>query len=121
MPGATQPGPSTYFPTKYYASFDFFHSTAGDDRTRWRKLFRTFSNLKTIRIDDGLIKELSRCVRLDDGERHLELLPSCRSSLMSDLLPLPLNRTLSRNARLVTGALFLEQGLPYRRCNHSIH
>ena len=45
------------------------------DRTEWRKLLRSFSNVKTLRIDDGLVEELSRCLRLDDGELPLELLP----------------------------------------------
>jgi len=45
------------------------------DRTEWRKLLRSFSNVKTLRIDDGLVRELSRCLRLEDGEHPLELLP----------------------------------------------
>ena len=45
------------------------------DRTEWRKLLRLFTNLKTLRIDDGLVKELSRCLRLEDEEDPLELLP----------------------------------------------
>ena len=45
------------------------------DRTEWRKLLGSFSNVKTLQINDGLVKELSRCLRLDDGEDPLELLP----------------------------------------------
>ena len=45
------------------------------DRTEWRKLLRSFNNVKTLRIDDGLVKELSRCLRLEDEEDPLELLP----------------------------------------------
>ena len=45
------------------------------DRTEWRKLLRSFSNVKTLRIDDGLVRELSRCLQLEDGEHPLELLP----------------------------------------------
>jgi hypothetical protein len=45
------------------------------DRTEWRKLLRSFSNVKTLCIEDGLVMELSRCLRLDDGEHPLELLP----------------------------------------------
>jgi hypothetical protein len=44
-------------------------------RTEWRKLFRSFSNVKTLRIKAGLVRELSRCLRLEDGEHPLELLP----------------------------------------------
>ena len=45
------------------------------DPIEWRKLLRSFSNTKTLCIDDGLVKELSRSLRLDDGEYPLELLP----------------------------------------------
>jgi hypothetical protein len=45
------------------------------DRTEWHKLLRSFRNVKTLRVDAGLVKELSRCLRLDDGEHPLELLP----------------------------------------------
>ena len=42
------------------------------DRTEWRKLLRSFSNVKTLRIDDGLVGVLSHCLRF---EHSLELLP----------------------------------------------
>jgi hypothetical protein len=45
------------------------------DRTEWRKLLRSFRNVKTLRIDNGLIEELSHCLRLEDGELPLEVLP----------------------------------------------
>ena len=45
------------------------------DRTDWHKLLRSFGNAKTLRVGDGLVRELSRCLQLDDGERRLELLP----------------------------------------------
>jgi hypothetical protein len=45
------------------------------DRTEWRKLLRPFSNVKTLRIENGLVKDLSRCLELEDGELPLELLP----------------------------------------------
>jgi hypothetical protein len=45
------------------------------DRTEWRKLLRSFNNVKTLRVEDGLVRELSRCSRLEDGEHPLELLP----------------------------------------------
>jgi hypothetical protein len=47
----------------------------GVDRIEWRKLLRSFSNVKTLFIEDGLVMELSRCLRLDDGEHPLEVLP----------------------------------------------
>ncbi|KAI0275825.1 hypothetical protein BGY98DRAFT_755076 [Russula aff. rugulosa BPL654] len=45
------------------------------DRTEWRKLLRPFINVKTLHVGDGLVEELSRSLRLDDGELPLELLP----------------------------------------------
>ena len=40
------------------------------DPTEWRKLFRSFGNVKTLCIADGLANELSR-LELDDGEKLL--------------------------------------------------
>ena len=45
------------------------------DRIEWRKLLRSFSNVKTLRVKDGLVEQVSRCLRLEDGELSLELLP----------------------------------------------
>ena len=45
------------------------------DRIEWRKLLGSFSNVKTLRFDNGLVEELSHCLRLGDGEPPLELLP----------------------------------------------
>ena len=45
------------------------------DRTEWRKLLRPFGNVKTLHIGNGLVEELSRCLRLEDGELPLEVLP----------------------------------------------
>jgi hypothetical protein len=45
------------------------------NRTEWRKLLRSFSNVKTLRVHSTLVGELSRCLRLKDGEHPLELLP----------------------------------------------
>ena len=47
------------------------------DRTEWRNLLRLFSNVKTLRIDNGLVGEFSRYLRVEDsdGEHSLELLP----------------------------------------------
>jgi hypothetical protein len=44
------------------------------DCTVWHELLRSFGNVKTLHVDDGLVKELSRGLRLDDGELPLELL-----------------------------------------------
>jgi hypothetical protein len=45
------------------------------ERTEWLRLLRSFSNVKTLRIKDGLVGELSRCLTLEGGEDPLELLP----------------------------------------------
>jgi hypothetical protein len=45
------------------------------DRTKWRQLLGSFRNVKTLRIAEGLVEEFSRCLKLDDGELPLELLP----------------------------------------------
>ena len=45
------------------------------DPTEWRKLLSSFRNVKTLRIAEGLVEELSCCLQLDDGELPLELLP----------------------------------------------
>ena len=45
------------------------------DRTEWRKLLRPFRNVKTLRIYNGLVEQLSRCLELEDGEFPSELLP----------------------------------------------
>ena len=47
-------------------------------RIEWRNLFRSFSNVKTLYVEGGLVEELSRCLRLEDGELPLELLPELR-------------------------------------------
>jgi hypothetical protein len=56
------------------------HSQSSDehnevDRAELRKLLRPFSNVKTLRIDNAVVEELSRCLQLEDGELPLELLP----------------------------------------------
>jgi len=45
------------------------------DRTEWHKLLRSFNNVRTLSVEDGLVKELARCLQLDDGEPSLGLLP----------------------------------------------
>ena len=45
------------------------------DHTEWHKLLRSFSNVKTLHVDDGLVKELSCSLRLDDGELPSEVFP----------------------------------------------
>jgi hypothetical protein len=49
------------------------------DRSEWHKLFGSFSKVKTLRVGDGLVKEVSRNLRLEDGDDPLELLPELQS------------------------------------------
>ena len=45
------------------------------DRTQWHALFRSFSNVKTLLVAGGFERELSRFLRLDDGESPMQLFP----------------------------------------------
>ena len=45
------------------------------DGTEWREFLRSFSHVKTLDVDDGLVKGVSRCLQLDDGGLLLVLLP----------------------------------------------
>ena len=56
------------------------HSQASEEhndveRIEWRNLLRSFRNVKTLRVGDGLVEELSRCLRSEDGELPPQLLP----------------------------------------------
>jgi hypothetical protein len=44
------------------------------DRPQWRDLLRAFRNVKALRVHNGLVSDLSRCLQLD-GEPPLGLLP----------------------------------------------
>ena len=45
------------------------------ERTEWRRLLRPFNNVKTLRIENGLVGDLSGCLQLEDRELPLEVLP----------------------------------------------
>ena len=47
------------------------------DHTRWRELLGLFRSVKTLRVYDGLVEELSRSLQLD-GEPPLGLLPELK-------------------------------------------
>ena len=44
------------------------------DRTEWHRLLRSFSNVKTLLVDNELVGELARCLQSDHGELPHELL-----------------------------------------------
>jgi len=45
------------------------------DRTEWHKLLRPFSNVKSLRVDHGLVEQFSRYLRFANGQLPPELLP----------------------------------------------
>ena len=45
------------------------------DHTEWHELLRPFSNVKTLRIQKGLVKDISRCLQLAGEEQSLVVLP----------------------------------------------
>ena len=47
------------------------------DRTQWRELLGSFKNVQTLRVHDGLVEEVSRCLSLD-GESPSEILPELK-------------------------------------------
>ncbi|KAF8481665.1 hypothetical protein DFH94DRAFT_852486 [Russula ochroleuca] len=53
------------------------------DRAKWRGLLRSFSNVKTLCVHNGLVSELSRSLQSDDGESPLELLPELKELVYS--------------------------------------
>ena len=54
----------------------WWHNQA--DRTQWRKLLGSFRHVQTLRVHDGLVGEVSRCLALD-GEPALEILPELKA------------------------------------------
>jgi hypothetical protein len=48
------------------------------DRAQWRELLGSFRNVETLRVHDGLIGEVSRCLALD-GESASEILPELKT------------------------------------------
>jgi hypothetical protein len=46
------------------------------DRTQWRELLSSFSNVKTLYVPNGLVGELSHSLCSEDGEVSLALLPN---------------------------------------------
>jgi len=45
------------------------------ERAQWRDLLRAFNNVKTLRVDSGLISQLSHSLQFEDGESPVEVLP----------------------------------------------
>ena len=71
---------SQMFAAVNHLTLEYEHSQSPEeynevDRTEWHKLLRPYRNVKALRIGNGLVQEISRCLRLEDGELLLELLP----------------------------------------------
>jgi hypothetical protein len=52
------------------------------DRTQWRELLGSFGNVRTLRVHDGLVGEVSRCLA-SDGEPASEILPKLKTLVSS--------------------------------------
>ena len=52
------------------------------DRTQWRQLLGSFGNVRTLRVHDGLVGEVSHCLA-SDGEPVLEILPNLKTLVSS--------------------------------------
>ncbi|KAH9981800.1 hypothetical protein BJV74DRAFT_853618 [Russula compacta] len=48
------------------------------DRSQWRELLRSFSNLKMLRVSGDLIRALSCSLEAEEGELPMELLPELK-------------------------------------------
>ncbi|KAH9981787.1 hypothetical protein BJV74DRAFT_853560 [Russula compacta] len=53
------------------------------DRGQWRKLLRSFRNVKTLRVGNKLTEELSRSLELGNGESPTDLLPELKELVCS--------------------------------------
>jgi len=53
------------------------------DRAQWRDILRPFNNVKTLRVKDNLIREISRSLKVRDGESTMELLPELKELICS--------------------------------------
>jgi hypothetical protein len=60
-------------------SYETFSQTSEEEddvaRIEWRKILRSFSNVKTLCVEDGLDEGIARCLLLDDEGLALGLLP----------------------------------------------
>jgi hypothetical protein len=53
------------------------------DRAQWRDILRSFNNETTLRVEDGLIGEISRALKGRDGESTMEPLPELKELICS--------------------------------------
>jgi hypothetical protein len=68
-----------YLTFKYGKVNSSSESNNDTNHTRWRKILRSFSNVKTLRVPNDLVKDISRSLQLDEGdESPTELLPELK-------------------------------------------
>jgi hypothetical protein len=53
------------------------------DRAEWRDILRSFNNVKTLRVEDGFFKDVSRALKAGDGESTMDLLPELKELVCS--------------------------------------
>jgi hypothetical protein len=74
----------TVFSAVEYLSLEFSEyptSSATDnetDRTQWRELLCSFTNVQTLRVDADFRGQISRSLQVDEGESAMELLPELK-------------------------------------------
>ena len=61
-----------------WISEDPYIEQNGFSRIEWRQLLGSFSNVKTLRIENGFVRVVSRCLESDDGGLPSELLPELK-------------------------------------------
>jgi hypothetical protein len=83
--------------------------------TQWRELFRSFNNVKFLRVDNRLVAELSRALQLEEGESPIELFPELKE----------LSYSAASNAAVNPFSAFVDvrqsAGQPVTLIHHSTH
>jgi len=69
-----------FSPVEHLTLKHLVHSQSSEEHnevncTEWHRFLRSFSNVKTLSVEDGLVRDLSHCLQLEDGEPSLGLLP----------------------------------------------
>jgi len=53
------------------------------DRAQWRDILKPFNNVKTLCMEDGLIREISGALKVCDAESTMDLLPELKELICS--------------------------------------
>jgi len=67
-----------YLTFKYGKDVLSLSSDNNADRTWWREILGSFSNVKTLRVPNALVKVLSHALQPDEGESSEDLLPELK-------------------------------------------